>query len=48
MAIGTAGAYPQRSGIVIPEIWAKRANIKFYDDTYLTEITSNDFESEKK
>ena len=47
MAIGVAAGYPQRSGIVIPEIWAKRANIKFYDDTYLTDITSNDFEDEK-
>jgi hypothetical protein len=46
--IGVAAGYPQRSGIVIPEIWAKRANIKFYDDTYLTEITSNDFAEEIK
>lgn len=46
--IGTAAGYPQRSGIVIPEIWASKANIKLYDDTYLSEITCSDYEEEIK
>ena len=48
MAIGTSGDYPQRSGIVIPEIWASKANIKLYDDTYLSDITCSDYEEEIK
>lgn len=48
MAVGTAAGYPQRSGIVIPEIWAKKANIKLYDKTCLKDITCSDFEEELK
>ena len=46
--IGTAAGYPQRSGIVIPEIWAAKANIKLYDDTFLSDITCSDYEEEIK
>lgn len=48
MAVGSAPGYPQRSGVVIPEIWAAKANIKLYEDTYLSDITCSDFEEEIK
>jgi hypothetical protein len=36
------------NGVFIPEIWAKKLNVKYYAQTCLTDITNNDYEGEIK
>ena len=48
MAIAAAAGYPQHSGILIPEVWSKRALVKFYAATFMSQVTNTDYEGEIK
>ena len=40
------GAYPNYSGVFIPEIWSTKIIEKYYDATVLSQITNTDYEGE--
>lgn len=46
MPLGTAAGYPQHSGVLIPEIWAGKALIKFYTATVFGAIANTNYEGE--
>ena len=48
MAVPAAAGYPQHSGVLIPEVWSKRAIVKFYAATFLSQVTNTDYEGEIK
>ncbi len=43
-----ASGFPEQSGIMIPEVWSRKVLAKFYQATWLSEITNNDYEGEIK
>ena len=43
---GTAGGALLDRGVVTPDIWSTRLNVKLYENTFLKEITNNDWEGE--
>ncbi len=40
--------FPEYSGIMIPEVWSSKMLVKFYDATFLSEISNTDYEGEIK
>jgi hypothetical protein len=48
MAFPTASGAPSHSGTLIPKLWAKKALIKFYNETVFTKIANTDYEGEIK
>jgi len=46
MSVAAVAGYPQHSGVLIPERWAKRILIKFYESTVLAEIANTEYEGE--
>lgn len=43
-----ASNFPEYSGVMIPEVWASKILVKFYDATFLSEISNTDYEGEIK
>lgn len=48
MSFPVASGYPQNSGVYIPEVWAGKLLVKFYDSTVLGSISNTDYEGEIK
>ena len=48
MAMGTAAGVTSYSGILIPELWHGKWNVKFYDATVLSQITNTDYQGQIK
>ncbi len=46
MAYPTAAGFPNQSGVLIPEIWAGKALVKFYASTVFGEVANTDYEGE--
>ena len=44
MAYPTAAGFPSMSGGYIPEIWAGKALVKFYESTVYGSIANTDYE----
>jgi hypothetical protein len=44
MAIATATGVPSYSGVLIPELWHGKWNVKFYDATLLAAIANTDYQ----
>lgn len=48
MAFPVASGHPQYSGVYIPEIWAGKLLVKFYDSTVFGAISNTDYEGQIK
>jgi hypothetical protein len=44
MSYPVAAGFPQQAGVMIPEIWAGKLLVKFYDATVLAAISNTDYE----
>jgi hypothetical protein len=42
MVFPVSAGFPSQSGIMIPEIWSPKVLVKFYSQTFLTEISNTD------
>jgi hypothetical protein len=48
MAMGTAAGVTSYSGVLIPELWHGKWNVKFYDATVLSQIANTDYQGQIK